>query len=419
MNVKLLDMLLCISKAVDLIMPELSNHHQQVAYLSYKIAERMHLKTNQKRDIITAALLHDIGALTTEEKLHLIEEEPVTINSHAFRSARLLEEVPLFSSIVNVVRFHHVQWNGGEGKRFMGKNVPLLSQIIYLADRVCMMIDSSKSVIDQIPRITALVEAETGKRFEFEVSKALLSLKKKEYIWLELTAQEPLSNLPMSQILGHIELSIDKLLDITRMFSFIIDFRSRFTATHSAGVAHVAKELAQLSGFSEHECKMMLIAGYLHDLGKLTVPPELLEKPAALSDKEFDIIRAHTFYTHKLLKSIDGFEAINMWASYHHEKLNGNGYPFHLSADSIPLGSRILAVADVFTAITENRPYRKSMSSNQIVNVLESMADEGSVCRKIVDLLIPRLPEFINICHESQRRETEVYASFSADSLTA
>jgi len=413
MDVQLFDMLLCISSAVDLIMPELSSHHHQVAYLSYRIAQRMQLSDDQKKDIITAALLHDIGALTSEEKLRLIEEEPVTINSHAFRSARLLNEVPILSSIVDVVRFHHVRWNGGEGKRFQGKDVSLLSQIIYLADRTCMTINSKSNVIDQIPLVAEFVAAETGRRFLPDAAKVLLSMKNTEHIWLELTGEGPLNNLPINQIFGSKALSIDELLDVTRMFSFIIDFRSHFTATHSAGVAHIASELALLSGFSDFECKMMLIAGYLHDLGKLIVPPALLEKPAALSNKEYDIIRAHTFYTYKLLEKIKGFEAINMWASYHHEKLSGNGYPFHLSADRIPLGSRIMAVADVFTAVTENRPYRKSMSPDQITKVLISMVDNGSICRKIVELLLPRMPEFIKLCHESQRREAQVYESLA------
>ncbi len=406
------DMLLCISNAVDLIAAEYTSHHQQVAFLSYHIGQQMGLDDAACRELLMAGMLHDIGALSNDEKLMLIEEEPVTVNSHAFRSAKLLEEVPVFSTIADIVRYHHISWVFGSGLHFLDKEVPISSHILHLADRVCVKFNPKQSAIEQVPDVINSIAKNSDTKFMPESVKALEELKKSDHIWLSLLESAPLNYLPTQRIFAMMPLNIDELLDVTRMISFIIDFRSHFTATHSAGVAAVAKRLGELSGFSQNECKMLLIAGYLHDFGKLTVPNSVLEKPSALNRKEFNIIRGHTFHTYRLLNTIAGFEVINKWASLHHEKLNGKGYPFQLSEESIPLGSRIMAVADIFTSITEDRPYRNGMSQTQIVRVLKSMAQEKAICTKVVDTLIGRLDEFTDLCHESQQKEAAIYENF-------
>ena len=139
---------------------------------------------------------------------------------------------------------------------------------------------------------------------------------------------------------------------------------------------------------SEQECKYMRIAGLLHDIGKMKVPKEILEKPGKLTDEEFNIIKEHAYYTHLILSDISGFEQVTQWAAYHHEKLAGNGYPFHLAEDEIPFGSRIMAVADVFSAITEERPYRKGMDREKVIEVLRGDAARGALSGKIVELLV-------------------------------
>ncbi len=420
LHINLYEMLLCISSAVDLISSELSNHHQQVAYLAYHIAKKMGLKKNVCRQLVMAGMVHDIGVLTTQERLLIIEQEPVTINSHAFRSAKLLEQTPVMSSVVETVRYHHVQWNNGQGQTFLNKNVPLTSHILYMADRVCAKFDKNKNPIEQVFDVIDAIANESGSRFMPDAVDALISLKKTEHVWLELLEDSPLDYINTKEMFDTKLLNIDELLDLTRMVSFIIDFRSHFTATHSAGVAAVARKLGELCGFSPNECKMLLIAGYLHDLGKLSIPNTVLEKPSSLNDQEYNIIRGHTFHTYRLLKTVNGLETINQWASFHHEKLNGKGYPFHLSNERIPLGARIMAVADIFTSLTEDRPYRESLGAEQVAGVLHQMVQNGSICIKVVDTLVENQNELRTVCFESQQQEALMYQNFFAsDILTA
>lgn len=185
--------------------------------------------------------------------------------------------------------------------------------VIHLADRVCRMIKKEQNVLSQIPQIMDNVNSKSNSLFEPRLVKALSELSKEEYIWLDLISGFP-ANKVNTSLFDIFELEIDDIIDLSFIFSHIIDFRSSFTARHSAGVAKIAETLAQLVGFSAIESKMMLVAGYLHDLGKLAIDNEVLEKPAKLDEDEFNEIHSHTYFTYQLLDTIPQFKLINEWA---------------------------------------------------------------------------------------------------------
>lgn len=388
MFINMYDLLQCMTNAGDLISPEVADHHQRVAYLSYKIAEKMELSVDDRNDLMTAGLLHDMGAFSLDERLALIEEEPINSNDHAFRGARLIQSFPPLFNPAQIIRHHHVHWKNGEGTEYQGEKVSPLSHVLHLADRITILINPAKNVIGQIKDIQRIILSQKGTVFMPEAVDAFMKISQNEYIWLDLIYKPLMYLLPGVTPFATLELDIDQIVELSRIFARIIDFRNPFTANHSAGVAATAEKLAQYSGFSEYECKMMLVAGFLHDLGKLAVSKNILDKPDKLDQDEVNIIRSHTFYTYRLLQSIKGFEVINMWASFHHEKINGEGYPFHLDGENLPLGSRIMAVADIFTAIMEDRPYRKGMPAEKAIEILNSMADNNSICPYVVSILL-------------------------------
>lgn len=383
----LYDLIMCMTKAVDLVSLEIADHHQQVAYLSYHIADAMRLPMAEKRRLVIAALLHDIGAIAADTGLSFIDREDDRVNEHAFIGARLFADSPILGRVASVIKFHHIPWNGGEGRQYRGEEVPQLAHILRLADRIAVHVDRDAFIISQQNAIRENVSARRGTAYEPEAVDAFLSICDKEALWLDLSYHPTVANISDSLGLDDFRLTLDEVVDLTQIFSRIIDFRSPFTAMHSAGVAAAAAELAKLSGFSEDECRMMSIAGNLHDIGKLAIPREILEKQDRLEPGEFDIIRAHSFYTYRLLGPIAGFGNITQWAAFHHEKLNGRGYPFHLAARDLSLGARIMAVADIFTAITEDRPYRAGMTREQTVSVLRRMAESGGISPQLCEML--------------------------------
>ncbi len=121
------------------------------------------------------------------------------------------------------------------------------------------------------------------------------------------------------------------------------------------------------------------LAGALHDIGKMAVGNEILEKPDKLTDEEFDKMKNHVGYTYLILSQVDGFEDIRDWAALHHEKLNGKGYPFGKTADELNEQERIMACVDIYQALTEERPYKKGMSHEKTCDILDEMAEKGFV----------------------------------------
>jgi HD-GYP domain-containing protein (c-di-GMP phosphodiesterase class II) len=208
------------------------------------------------------------------------------------------------------------------------------------------------------------------------------------------------------------EIDMDGLLELSRLICRIIDFKSAFTATHSSGVAAAGGALARLAGFSSRECRLLEIAGYLHDLGKLAVPSEILEKPGTLSPREWNIMRTHVFYTYQVLDSIEPLSVIASWGGLHQERLNGSGYPFHYTREQLPLGARIMAVADVFTSLAEDRPYRRAMTRESATGVLREMSGRGELDEPLVELLIGRYEEIDSRRVAAQSKSVREYEEF-------
>lgn len=285
------------------------------------------------------------------------------------------------------------------------------SHILHLADRIDVLINKQQEILGQVKGIVERIKEFSGKMFMPELVDAFMSLASKEYFWLSIVSPS-IDSILNRFISTTIELNIENLLSLTKLFSHIIDFRSRFTAVHSSGVAATAEGLSRFAGFSERECKMMRIAGYLHDLGKLAVPVEILEKPAKLTEEEFNVIRSHTFYTYRILEPISGLDLINAWASLHHERMDGTGYPFHLKGQDLSLGSRIMAVADVFTALTEDRPYRRGMTRDRALEILREMAENSTLDPYVVSLLEFHFDDINSFRLSAQEASFEEYRRF-------
>ncbi|MDD2591402.1 MAG: HD domain-containing protein [Erysipelotrichaceae bacterium] len=412
-HINLINLLSCLSTAQDLVNNNLAKHQQQVAYLSFRIAEEMVMSNERKKHIFFAALIHDIGALSSNERLEIIDDESSqSIHQHAFKGAALLEDYPYLKQESQIIKYHHMPWDHGNGRTYKDHIIPYESHIIHLADRVVSMLKTKQNILTQLPKIINHINDNIDGIYEVRIAEAFTSLSKKEYIWLDLTSFDPIAKVSQIGEYDSISLDIDEIIKLSHIFSRVIDFRSRFTTTHSAGVAVVAESLASLANFSQIECKMMLVAGFLHDLGKLAIKNSVLEKPEKLDSEEFNQMRSHTYYTYQLLDFLPGFDTIKIWASYHHEKLDGNGYPFHISGENLTLGSRIMAVADIFTAVSENRPYRLGMEDNKVVKTIQSLVNNKAIDGYVVDLLINNY-DFINKRRISaQTKAAEAYDDF-------
>jgi HD-GYP domain-containing protein (c-di-GMP phosphodiesterase class II) len=140
-------------------------------------------------------------------------------------------------------------------------------------------------------------------------------------------------------------------------------------------------------------CWQVEIAGLLHDIGKMRVPDGILEKPASLSFPERAVMLGHSFESYQILHHVHGFENIARWGAYHHETLTGEGYPFHLTATDLDIPSRIVAIADIFQALTQKRPYRPAKEPEAIMHSLEHRAEQHQIDPDLVKLVVENFDE--------------------------
>lgn len=388
LSVPMSDLINCLSDTIDLVSPRLSGHHNRVGRVAHALACQMDLPADEQVDLYFAGNLHDIGALSLTDRIRLNSFDGYETNNHAETGALLLEMFQPLAGLADLVRFHHVKWDHGAGELHRGRQVPLGSHILHLADRISVLIGEVDGInlLVRVPEIVSKIENASGTMFSPALAGAFFDLAGLESFWLSLAFPGCNQSYKRPEYCRSIDLDTEGVIGLSRMFARIIDFRSHFTATHSSGVAATAEALARLSGKPESECAQMRIAGLLHDLGKLAVPAELLEKPAGLNSEERALIRCHTYFTRRALENIPSFENITAWSANHHERIDGRGYPFHVGGSDLLEGSRIMAVSDVFTALTEDRPYRAGMGHAAVQKVLYSMSAQSALDPDVVDM---------------------------------
>lgn len=151
----------------------------------------------------------------------------------------------------------------------------------------------------------------------------------------------------------------------------IIDTKDRYTIGHSRMVAARAKVVGHCLGLDSQQLDELETAAFMHDLGKIGIPDSILTKPGKLSREEFDVVKEHPVLTHKILEPINSLSNhVILGAIYHHERLNGSGYPFGLVNGQISKFGRIIAVVDVFDALTSDRPYRNALSKGESLRII-------------------------------------------------
>ena len=162
--------------------------------------------------------------------------------------------------------------------------------------------------------------------------------------------------------------------EITEAFAKVIDMKDRYTNGHSTRVARYTAMLTRELGYDEETVERFYRIALLHDIGKVGVPQEVLNKPGKLTDEEFEIIKSHTTQGYEALKDISIMPELAVGAQAHHERPDGHGYPNHLLGKDIPRVAQIIAVADCFDAMYSNRPYRKRMNFEKAVSIIREVS---------------------------------------------
>jgi len=258
-------------------------------------------------------------------------------------------------------------WNGGGyPNHLMGAEIPMFSRIANL----CQTLEVFYEARGEKEALSA-VQARSGRWFDPELVAATMSLAKQGSLWIGLDSKDLLENVLVMEPEERRLVADDATVDsICFAFADIIDAKSPFTYQHSNGVAEAAINIAIHFGMSDQQKKHLRRAALMHDIGKLSVPNSILEKPGKLTDAEWQIVRDHPYYTFQILKRVPAFKSFSSDAAAHHERLDGSGYWRRLAGDNLSFVARILAVADVFDALRAKRPYRDALPLEQVFSIM-------------------------------------------------
>ncbi|MEW6624876.1 MAG: HD domain-containing phosphohydrolase [Bacillota bacterium] len=356
------ELIVAFSLALDLEENCKLYHSWRTGVVSWSIASQLNIVN--ATSIFYGGLLHDIGAIGLDD--HIVHQviKPNSnyrkqVLSHSQKGAQIVQRIPGFDSISLYILDHHEHWDGsGYPNGKAGSNISLGGQIIGLADSldIAMRINpffNRDQIVDVMakdinkkysPTVFSAFEQALQNDF-FEIIKKVDNLE----ILIEglLTKLEP------------VDLPKENLGQATaEAFASIIDLKHAYTSGHSHRVALYAVTLANEMNFSVERSQQVLYAGLLHDLGKIMVPPYILDKPKKLTEKEYQMVKKHPQGTKDVLSVVSSLRPLAPLAGGHHERVDGKGYPLGLTHSAIPLEARILAVADAYDAMTSFRPYQ-------------------------------------------------------------
>lgn len=260
-------------------------------------------------------------------------------------------------------------FNGqGKPEGLVGEAIPLLARIALLAQ----VIDVFHTAGGQQAALEE-VRLRAGRWFDPQLVAAFEQVAAAPAFWATLASPEVnaavLALEPASQVVA---LDDDYLDDIAAAFGQVVDSKSPYTSGHSARVALYTDLIAEQLGLSFERRRWLKRGALLHDVGKLGVSNSVLDKPGKLDAEEWAAVQAHAMYTETILSRIDAFAELARVAAAHHERLDGKGYPRGVMAEAICLETRIITTADIFDAITAERPYRGAVP---IPKTLEIMAE--------------------------------------------
>lgn len=295
----------------------------------------------------------------------------VLVNIRCERGSSIARRMGFPEAVANAIFYLDEHWDGGgypDGLR--GEEIPILSRIMSLAQTLAVFYGGHGA-----EAAIAAAKKRSTRWFDPSLVQAAASLHQRNALWTGLDRTDLMQQAAVLEPRERQITMTEAMLDnICLAFAEVIDAKSPFTYRHSNGVAEAAVGIAKNLGMPDGEIAFIRRAALLHDIGKLSVPNTILEKPGPLTNDEWDVVKQHPGYTLEILRRIPGFADLSDVAAAHHEKLDGSGYFRGWGADQMNVQSRILAVADMYDALAARRPYRDAMPEEAVFDILRREA---------------------------------------------
>lgn len=388
-----------LSQALDLAEGKPIGHAQRVCYIATSLSDAMELEADDRAGAYFGALLHDIGVTLAASdicRVAGVDEETIfgpmplrsaeargqfafadqldvadAVHQHCILGAETVRALDLPDEAAQAVLSHHERWDGeGFPNGAGGTHIPIAARIVAAADLAEVVIAGEPSSLSARRRLPQAIMDHAGAVIDPAIAKALLGLTRSDGFWLGLYSEDLAETLNAMRGPVDTRRSKKRVMRFAEVFADISDAKGGHTAGHSRRTADGAEKIATALALDPDHVEMIRIAALLHDLGLLGVPARVMSKPDILSITEMQLMRQHPSSSEMILQGLSGFEEVALWIARHHERPDGKGYPEMLTGDDIPLESRIMSVADVYSALISERPHRGALGPKDARQIL-------------------------------------------------
>lgn len=377
-RITLKDIVIVIQRTLDSMDDRLVGHGEKVAYIMYKLLKCHGGYSDEEiLRLITIALFHDIGAYKVEERDRIIDIDSEIPMNHSIYGYLFIKHFSPLSDIAEIVLGHHLY-----PKHFSNSakiKIPKEALLLNLADSIAVL----QLHFNKIDPMCILNKSSDD---ILEEHKVLFKKTCDQYDLLEKIEDDTYLS-ELYEIFEERELSREEIISYARMLNYTIDFRSESTILHTITVEEISWQISKMMGMDDDKSTIIRLASMLHDIGKLSIPINILEKKGRLTEEEFEVIKSHAIVGYNILSNI-GIDDIRDIATLHHEKLNGTGYPFGLKDDQISKEARIVAVADILSALIGKRSYKDEFSKLDVISILSNMVSNYEIDKDICNLVI-------------------------------
>lgn len=382
----------------------LISHGRRVAYLAYRALKKQGgYPPELLGKIARVALLHDIGAFKTEEVDNMLDFETSAVWGHSVYGSLFIKHFSPLGDLAPVVLFHHADC------RDIMQAPPewrAAAQAIHIADRFDILSQQGGRLTDE--QFVGYFVGNSGKKFSSELLKYFFQPGWRRFF------HEAEQDEEFNELLYNTELSREQIFAYVKMIVLAIDFRSPQTVTHTFASSSVSASLAECLAFSPEEREDIYLGAMLHDLGKMDVPISILEKAGKLDEAEMSRMREHAAITEKILRG-NVCEEVMLLAVRHHEKLDGSGYPYGLRAGELTPAQRLIAVADIMSALCNVRSYKGAWPQEKVAAVMGEMAQDGLIDAAMVRGAMDNYDFILGAVRRNTAPVQSVYTRISAE----
>ena len=381
---------LCVvfAKAFDIIEKEQlgasENHSMRVAALCIAMGSRLGYDDDTVSAITTCGMFHD-SALT---EYHLSQEsgalQEQNMALHCERGQGNVSWLPFNTNIDQLILYHHERGDGNGPFRKKENEIPLEAALIAAADAVDATHHLQRISNEKLPELHGKIMLNANTYSTRAAVEVLLDVLNEDLL-IKLRDENIMQTIERELPRWEVDINDSRIIRVGEFIARVIDYKSKFTRMHTSQIANRAWIMAEYYGYGSEDRNALFLAASLHDVGKIGIPTEILEKPGKLDADEFSIIKLHVKNTLDWLGEVPDFEQIRNWASDHHEKFDGLGYSRNKTEAELDFNSRLMACIDIYQAVCEPRPYHGARTHEETMQILYEMSAKGQIDEKIVN----------------------------------